>query len=194
MTEVPGGHADPAERPPDPAEAAAPGAAAIVRFAQLTRDRWRDERQLAHAINGTVVGASVIAVVSAHGTLGQTALSVLLTLVVYWISERYAHLLAAGVRSPDGRLEPAAMWAVLRRGWPLVEASYLPLLVLVVVGLLTSVQIGALAALGTSTLLLVALGYLAARRGGAAVTTSIGWAAGSGLLGLLAVGLKYLLH
>jgi hypothetical protein len=41
---------------------------------------------------------------------------------------------------------------------------------------------------------LVALGYLAARRGGSAVGPALGWAAGSGTLGLLAIGLKFLLH
>jgi hypothetical protein len=178
----------------DVAARAGAGSPWIVRAAQLHRNRWADERELANAIYGTVIGASVMVAASLHGTLVQILVTVLVTLLIYWAAERYATLLATGVHGPGGRLTRAEVTAVLRSGWPMVEAAYVPLLVLLVVTLLSRVQIGVLAALVTSTVLLVGLGYVGARRRGSGVAGAVGWAAGSGVLGLLAMGLKYLLH
>ncbi|MEN3269870.1 MAG: hypothetical protein V7646_6764, partial [Pseudonocardia sp.] len=61
------------------------------------RSLWSDERELAHAIHGTVVGSAVMVAASLHGTLGQVVVAVIVTLLVYWATERYADLLAAGV-------------------------------------------------------------------------------------------------
>ena len=181
----------------DDLRAHAPSAAWVVRAAELHRDRWQDEHELANAIHGTVVGAAVLVAASLHGTLGQILVTVLVTLLVYWLAERYAHLLAAGVRGRRAgwRETRAGLARVAREGWPMVEAAYLPLVVLVVAYLLSArLTVAVVASLGTSTLLLVALGYLAARRAGATGIGAWGWATLSGVLGLATVSLKLLLH
>jgi hypothetical protein len=172
-------------------------AAWIVRAAELHRNRWSDEHELAYAIHGTVVGAAVMMAASLHGTLRDILVTVLVTLFVYWVAERYAHLLAAGVRGRHAgwRGTRTAIARELREGWPMVEAAYLPLVVLIVVELLTDrLEVAVLASLATSTLLLIALGYLAARRAGAGGAGALGWATASGVLGLVTVCLKLLLH
>jgi hypothetical protein len=174
---------------------ARPLAGWIVRAASLHRNRWRDEQEVANAIHGTVVGAAVLMAASLHGTLGQILVAVLVTLFVYWVAERYAHLLAVAVHGRGGRATGADVWAVLREGWPMVEASYTPLIVLLVVDLLTArLAVAVITSLATSTVLLVALGYVAARRAGASGAGAVGWAVASGALGLVTVALKLLLH
>jgi hypothetical protein len=123
--------------------------------------------------------------------------TVLVTLFVYWVAERYAHLLAAGVRGQQEgwRATRAAIGRELRAGWPMVEAAYLPLVVLIVVELFTDrLEVAVYASLAMSTLLLIALGHLAARRAGASGFGALGWAAASGVLGVVTVCLKLLLH
>src|ERR1700754_4484299 len=174
-----------------------PIAARIVRAAELHRNRWSDEHELAYAIHGTVVGAAVMMAASLHGTLGDILVAVLVTLFVYWVAERSPHLLAAGVRGQQKgwRATRAAIARELRAGWPMVEAAYLPLVVLIVVELFTDRLEGAVyASLAMSTLLLIALGHLAARRAGASGFGALGWAAASGVLGVVTVCLKLLLH
>ncbi|GAA3047094.1 hypothetical protein GCM10010464_09190 [Pseudonocardia yunnanensis] len=181
----------------DDLRARSPIAAWIVRAAALHRNRWSDEHELAYAIHGTVVGAAVMMAASLHGTLGDILVAVLVTLFVYWVAERYAHLLAAGVRGQQKgwRATRAAIARELRAGWPMVEAAYLPLVVLIVVELFTDrLDVAVYASLTTSTVLLVALGHLAARRAGASSFGALGWAAASGVLGLVTVCLKLLLH
>jgi hypothetical protein len=181
----------------DDLRAHAPVAAWIVRAAELHRNRWSDEHELAYAIHGTVVGAAVMMAASLHGTLVDILVTVLVTLFVYWVAERYAHLLAAGVRGQQEgwRATRAAIGRELRAGWPMVEAAYLPLVVLIVVELLTDrLDVAVYASLAMSTVLLIALGHLAARRAGASGFGAFGWAAASGVLGLVTVCLKLLLH
>ncbi len=155
--------------------------------------RWSDEQELADAIHGTVVGSAVMVAASLHGTLGQVVIAVVATLLVYWATERYAELLAAGAhgRVPDR----ASVAAALRRGWPMLQSSYAPLVVLLAASLLGADLPGAvLAALCLSTVVLGGLGYRAARRSDATVLGALGWAAMSGLLGVAVIALKLALH
>ena len=158
------------------------------------RSRWSDERELAHAIHGTVVGAAVMATASAHGgTLGEVVLSVLGTLTVYWIAERYSGILAAEVHG--SALTRVGLGRALRQGWPMVQASAAPLLVLLVATMLTpGVQTGVMIALAFATAQLAGLGWLAGRRAGGSRWAGAGWALASGVLGMLTIGLKLLLH
>ncbi len=163
----------------------------LLAAARLHR-RWSSERELTHAIYGTVVGAAAMATASAHGTLGQTIVTVLVTVAVYWAAERYAEVLAAAIHGPDRRGRVAQ---ALRRGWPTVEAAYTPLVVLVVFVLITGeLRSGALAALGVSTGMLSGLGYVAARRAGAALPAALACAAASAALGIIVILLKTFLH
>lgn len=161
----------------------------LLLAARLHPERWGDERELTHAIYGTVVGTAAMAVASTHGTLTKMVVTVLVTVAVYWVAERYAEVLAAAVHGPR-RIGEA-----LRRGWPTVEAAYTPLVVLVGVSLVTGqLQAGVRAALGVSTAMLSGLGYLAARRSGATRPVAFAWAAGSAALGVAVIVLKTFLH
>jgi len=184
------------ERPPHATGDEAPVGGRPARrpflLTRLHRDQWADDRELAHAIHGTVVGAAAMAAASLHGTLGEVVVTVLVTVAVYWAAERYARVLAVAARGPH-RLRKIA--PVLRRGWPMVEAAYTPLIVLVAVAFLTGdLRIGVLVALGVATVLLGGLGHSAARRAGTARAPAIGWAMVSAGLGVVVILLKISLH
>jgi hypothetical protein len=183
----PGTGADPSPAAGGASEPGVPGATGRIGA------RWTNERELADAIHGTVVGAAVMVAASLHGTLGQVVITVVATLFVYWATERYAELLASGAR---GRvLDRRQVGAALRHGWPMLESSYSPVVVLLVASVLgAELRTAVLAALCLSTVLLAGLGYGAARRSGAAVAGALGWAAMSGLLGVAVIVLKLALH
>jgi hypothetical protein len=155
----------------------------------LYREGRIDEEELTSAILGTVVGLSAM-VAGAHGTLGEVEVTVLVTVAVYWAADCYARLLAA-----RGTGRRAKVATVLRREWPMVEAAYTPLVVLLVVGLVTgNLRIGIFAALGVGTLLLGGLGFFAARRAGGSRANAVKWSLVSAGLGIVVILLKLLLH
>lgn len=165
----------------------------LSRIFLVQRQEWHRSEEIAAAVLGTVVGAAAMLAASAHGTLGSVAVSVLVTLLVYGAAERYAALLAIGLRGE--RLTWTRVRASLRQGWPMVEAAYTPLVVLLVVALLTrELRVSILVALAFSTVELVLLGILAARRAGFAGLALAGWAAGAGAFGVVIIVLKLLLH
>ncbi|RLK53944.1 hypothetical protein [Actinokineospora cianjurensis] len=154
--------------------------------------RWTGERDLAHAIYGTVVGAAAMATASAHSTLGGVVVTVLVTVTVYWVAERYAQALAAAARGPGRR---DRLLSVLRQGWPTVEAAHTPLAVLVLFVLATDeLRTGVIVALTVSTTMLGALGHTAARRAGATRLVAVLCTAGSTVLGVAVILLKTHLH
>lgn len=164
----------------------------LIRLLRWQRDGWADDHELSHAIHGTVVGAAAMAAASLHGTLGEVVVTVLVTVAVYWAAERYARVLAVAAHGPQ-RLGKVA--GALRQGWPMIEAAYTPLLVLVVVTLLTGdLPIGVLAALGIAILLLGGLGHAAARRAGTSRAGALGWGLVSAALGVVIAVLKLSLH
>jgi hypothetical protein len=166
----------------------------ILKFARLQHDEWIDPHELAQAVHGLVVGAAVMAAASLHGTLLQVIVTVLVTLAVYWAAERYAQILAGGMR--DEGPSWAGIRAELRHGWPMLESAYAPLLVLLLVALLSrDVQVGVLAALVFSTALLGLLGYLAARRSNATPRAVWSWTLVTMLFGVVVIALKlFALH
>ena len=98
-------------------------------------------------------------------------ISVVVTLLVYWLAEEYAEFWGA-----DGGLLPS--WAYIRGAlaatWPMVSASYLPLLALVLARVagasaLTAANVGLVAAM---VLLIVHGGWRAGRPGCAAGSSS----------------------
>jgi hypothetical protein len=89
--------------------------------------------------------------------------TVVVTLLVYWLAEEYAELL--GEQAQGGRLPD---WAYIRGAldatWPMVSASYAPLLALVIARLagaspLTAANVG----LAVAIVLLTIHGWLAGR-------------------------------
>lgn len=96
-------------------------------------DRGAGQRRAA-GIYGAIITAAIFAAVGDKLKTLPLAISVVVTLVVYWIAEAYAELLGEHVER--GRL-PTWRYArtTLAAHWPMVSASYAPLLALVIVRL-----------------------------------------------------------
>jgi len=104
---------EPEPAPPEAAAAAAPG------------------RRRAAGIYGAIITAAILAAAGAKVPTAALAVSVLVTLVVYWLAEEYAEVL--GEQVTHGQLPTrASVWTALTSTWPMVSASYLPLLALLV--------------------------------------------------------------
>jgi hypothetical protein len=92
-------------------------------------------RRRSAGIYGTIVASAVLAAGGAHLATVPLAVAVLVTLLVYWAAEGYAEVL--GEHAHAGRLPT---WSHLRASlaaiWPMVTASYVPLLSLLVARLL----------------------------------------------------------
>jgi hypothetical protein len=87
-------------------------------------------RRRAAGIYGTVVTAAIIDATGDHVGTAQLVVAVVVTLMVYWAAEEYAEML--GEHTEGGHL-PAwpQVRASLAATWPMVAASYIPLLALV---------------------------------------------------------------
>ena len=148
---------------------------------------------MAAGIYGVVIGAAVMA--TSHGkTSTAVAVSVLVTLAIYWAAERYARLVAERIH--DGRgLTWREVRVQLTSGWTIVTASALPLAVLVLGDLLgfdTAVAVSV--ALASSTLLLFSAGWEIGREANLGVSERIVMAIGAGAFGVMMAVLKALLH
>ena len=87
-------------------------------------------RRRAAGIYGAIITASVMAAAGQSLPTLALAISVLVTLVVYWLAEQYAELL--GAQSAHGHLPTwPRIRTALRDSWPIVSASFAPLAVLV---------------------------------------------------------------
>jgi hypothetical protein len=144
----------------------------------------------ADGIYGTIITASVLA--SAGDELGAAplAVSVLLTLAVYWLADVYSELL--GGHFERGRLPSwPEVRAAMLIAWPMVGASFIPLAVLGLARLSgLSASRAASAALVSAIVMLAiyawAAGHAAQLRGPRLVfVTTI-----AGLLGILMIVLK----
>lgn len=127
------------------------------------QDTGAARRRRAAGIYGTVITAAVLA--SAGATLPTLALAiaVLVTLIVYWVAEQYADVLAE--QTAHGQLPT---WQGIRTGlahtWPMVSASYIPVLVLIVAREAgASAVVAANIALGATVVLLLVHGWTAGR-------------------------------
>jgi hypothetical protein len=120
-------------------------------------------RRRTAGIYGTVVTAAVLASAGANLPTAALAVSVLVTLIVYWVAEQYAEVL--GEQATHGRLPT---WPGIRTGlvhtWPMVSASYIPVLVLIVAREAGASAVAAAnIALGVTVLLLLVHGWTAGR-------------------------------
>ena len=164
-----------------------------VTGSDLAAHQLKEEARTANGIYGLIVGSAVMA--AAHGdAVGRLAVAVLITLLIYWVAERYAHVMARRIVL-GRRLTRPEMRRELSHGWELVTASYLPLIVLVGTHVLGADLTGSvLSALVCSTVLLLLSGW---RVGGAAqlglsqrlLSTAI-----AGAFGFVMIALKSLLH
>jgi hypothetical protein len=146
----------------------------------------------AAGIYGLIVAGSVIAAVG--GDLGTAALAVAVfgTLVVYWLAEEYAGLLE---HASAGHLPSwAHIRAALRARWPIVSASYIPLVTLLIARLLgVAPSTAAFIALYVIVALLIVFGWRAGRASGLHGVPLFVMTAGAGGLGLLMIVLKFVL-
>lgn len=146
----------------------------------------------ASGIYGLIVAASVIAAVGTDLPTGPLALAVFVTLVVYWVAEEYAGLVE---HASAGHLPSwAHTRAALKAKWPIVSASYIPVVTLLVARLLGATpSTAALIALVVITALLMLYGWRAGRASGLHGFPLVGMTLLAGALGLLMIFLKFAL-
>jgi hypothetical protein len=123
----------------------------------------RKRERRAAGIYGAIVTAAILAAVGGRLPTFALVVSVVVTLLVYWVAEEYAEIL--GEQAEGGTLPT---WAYTRGAlaatWPMVSASYAPLLALLLARLagasaLSAANVGLVAA----AVLLVIHGWSAAR-------------------------------
>jgi hypothetical protein len=157
------------------------------------RDLLAEEKATANAIYGIIISSAVMA--SAHDqTIVELAVAVLVTLVIYWAAERFAHVMGQRiVHSPE--LTGRQLRRQLGSGWELVTASFIPLGVLLGSALLgAGVETAALAALICATALLFAAGWRVGREAELSLFSRLASALLSGAFGAAMILLKALLH
>jgi hypothetical protein len=152
-------------------------------------DRPRGRRRAA-AIYGTIVTAAVLAAGGNQLSSAVLEVTVLVTLIVYWLAEQYAELL--GEHTGAGRLPTRnQVRSSLAEAWPMVTASFVPLLSLLAARLLGASPPGAAdVALIVTLALLVIHGYAAGRAAHLTGVRLVIVVAVAGLLGAAMVVLK----
>jgi hypothetical protein len=120
-------------------------------------------RRRSAGIYGTIVASAVLAAGGGHLRTLPLAVTVLVTLLVYWAAEGYAELLGEQIHA--GHLPTRAqLRASLAASWPMVSASYVPLLSLLLATVLgATTKNAATAALVVAIALLLVHGWAAGR-------------------------------
>jgi hypothetical protein len=120
-------------------------------------------RRRASGIYGAIITAAILDTAGGHVSTTTLVISVVVTLLVYWIAEQYAEVL--GEHTTGGRLPSRAyIRASLVSSWPMVSASYVPLLAVVLAKLAGASELTAAnAGLVVAIVLLTVHGWLAAR-------------------------------
>ena len=147
-------------------------------------------RRRAAGIYGAIVTAAILDTAGGHVSTTALVVSVVVTLLVYWLAEEYAEVLGEQVQG--GRLpSKASIGVALAATWPMVSASFAPLLALLLARLAgASALAAANVGLAAAIVLLTIHGWLAGRAAqlrswALFIATSV--AAG---LGLLMIALK----
>jgi hypothetical protein len=144
-------------------------------------------------ITGTVVSAAAIAAAAGHLEETRLVLAVFGTALIYWLAHLHARTLGDAVKHHQHPL--TALREALAETWPILAASVVPAVILIVVQLFGgTVLAAAWTAVITSTALLTVYSFLAGRRGGLGPVGSLLSAAIGAMLGLLVIALKASLH
>jgi hypothetical protein len=120
-------------------------------------------RRRAAGIYGAIITAAILDTAGGHVSTAALVVSVVVTLLVYWIAEEYAEVL--GEHTTGGQLPSRAyIQGSLMSSWPMVSASYVPLLAVVLAKVagasdLTAANVGLVVAI----VLLTMHGWLAGR-------------------------------
>lgn len=85
---------------------------------------------VASAVYGTIITIAVLGAWYADPTSGalETLISVLATLVVFWVAHAYSHIVGHEL-SKEG-VNRTNVFSAFRHDWPIVQSGFLPLLVL----------------------------------------------------------------
>jgi hypothetical protein len=120
-------------------------------------------RRRAAGIYGAIITAAILAAAGGHLPTVALVVAVVVTLLVYWLAEEYAELL--GEQATGGVLPSRAyVRQALAATWPMVSASYLPLLALVLAWAAgVSSSVAANVGLVATILLLIAHAWIAGR-------------------------------
>jgi hypothetical protein len=153
-----------------------------------------DVERAASMVYGIIVASSVLAAGAYHLSIAQLCLAVVVTVVVYWLAEIYARVLASrALAAPRHILDEVRDHAV--HHWRMVTASFIPLAALLAAAALGADEPDAvLASLVLITVMLAVLGWVAAGRAGMRAWHRLAAAAASSLGGLVMIGLKFALH
>lgn len=143
----------------------------------------------AAGIYGLIVTASVLATGGPSLPVLPLAVAVFVTLLVYWLAEEYAELVE---HTSAGHLPTwAHTTSLMRAKWPMVTASYIPLLIMVLARLLGSTtSTAALLALIGTVLLLMLSAWRAGRSAGLTGLAQGGMTVVAGALGIVMILLK----
>jgi hypothetical protein len=170
----------------------ADGAEQPVPSTETARPLRSIKMQRAEAIYGLIVAASVLATAGGHLQTVPLAAAVFVTVFVYWLAEQYAELVehAGAGHLPTWPHIRAAMAAK----WPMVSASYLPLLALLVARLLgASSSTAAYVGLVVTLVALMYYGWAAGRASGLRGFALFLMTIAAGSLGALMILLKVLI-
>jgi hypothetical protein len=144
---------------------------------------------------GAIISASGLAAVSLHTTsAARVAIATGAVLVIYWMADLYVHALSVRFEGDTRglllRLGHAARHkaSVLKGGVPSIVAF------LVVYAFSEDYSLAAFSGLGVAVVLLTVAGYLGARHAGTPERQAAIEGAGAGLLGVVIVVAKFLLH
>jgi hypothetical protein len=120
-------------------------------------------RRRAAGIYGAIITAAILAAAGDHLPTVGLVVAVMVTLLVYWLAEEYAELL--GEQATGGILPSRAyIREALSATWPMVSASYLPLLALVLARAAgASSSVAANVGLAATIVLLIAHAWIAGR-------------------------------
>jgi hypothetical protein len=131
--------------------------------AQLGQAVEKQGRRRAAGIYGAIITAAILDTAGGHVSTTALVVAVVVTLLVYWIAEEYAEVL--GEQAAGGHLPSrASIRGALVSTWPMVSASYLPLLAVVVAAAAgASALTAANAGLVVAVVLLTVHGWLAGR-------------------------------
>jgi 4-hydroxybenzoate polyprenyltransferase len=157
-----------------------------------SRDATERAFRPAAGIYGLIVTGSVLATAGTQLRTAPLTVAVFVTLLVYWLAEQYAEVVE---HASAGHLPSwAHTRAGLRKKWPLVSASYIPLVALLLARAVgASPWAAALVALVVIMALLMWYGWKAGRSSGLQGFAQFIMTVLAGGLGLVMILLKVLL-
>ena len=120
-------------------------------------------RRRAAGIYGAIITAAILDTAGGRVSTAALVVAVVVTLLVYWIAEEYAEVL--GEHTSGGRLPSRAyIQGSLVSSWPMVSASYMPLLAVVLAKVAGASELAAAnVGLVVAIVLLTVHGWLAGR-------------------------------